>query len=116
MATAPSQSSLRLAELVGALSLATDLGMGQPMDHALRTCVLTALAGRSLGLPDSVVSDAFYVALLRFVGCTSDAHEEAARSGGDDIAFPIVQLELDANPNLGPTNACPAGQSIGTWR
>jgi hypothetical protein len=36
--------------------------------------------------------------------------------GGDDIAFPIVQLELDANPNLGPTNACPAGQSIGSWR
>jgi hypothetical protein len=36
--------------------------------------------------------------------------------GGDDIAFPIVQLELDANPNLGPTNACPAGQSLGSWR
>jgi hypothetical protein len=36
--------------------------------------------------------------------------------GGDDIAFPIVQLELDNNPNLGPTNACPAGQSLGSWR
>jgi len=36
--------------------------------------------------------------------------------GGDDIAFPIVELELTANPNLGPTNACPAGQSLGNWR
>jgi hypothetical protein len=36
--------------------------------------------------------------------------------GGDDIAFPMVQLELDANPNLEPTQACPAGQTIGAWR
>ncbi len=41
---------------------------------------------------------------------------KAGVGGGDDIAFPIVQLELDANPNLGPTNACPAGQSLGSWR
>ena len=36
--------------------------------------------------------------------------------GGDDVAFPIVQLELDANPNLAPTQACPAGQLLGSWR
>ena len=33
-------------------------------------------------------------------------------SGGDDIAFPIVQLELDNNPNLSSGDACPAGQTI----
>ena len=27
-------SGVRLADLVGAFSLATDLGLGQPMDHA----------------------------------------------------------------------------------
>ena len=37
-------------------------------------------------------------------------------NGGDDIAFPIVQLELDNNPNLSSGNACPAGQTIGSWR
>ena len=37
-------------------------------------------------------------------------------SGGDDIAFPIVQLELDNNPNLSSGDACPAGQTIGSWR
>ena len=36
--------------------------------------------------------------------------------GGDDIAFPIPQLELDTNPNLGNDMACPAGQTIGAWR
>ncbi len=36
--------------------------------------------------------------------------------GGDDIAFPIVQLELDNNPNLNAGDACPAGQAIGSWR
>jgi len=36
--------------------------------------------------------------------------------GGDDIAFPIVQQELDNNPNLTSGDACPAGQSPGSWR
>jgi hypothetical protein len=36
--------------------------------------------------------------------------------GGDDVAFPIAELELTQNPNLGPTQACPAGQTIGRWR
>ena len=31
---------LRLAEAVAALSLATDLGMGQPMGYGLRSCLL----------------------------------------------------------------------------
>ena len=31
---------LRLAEAVGVLSLATDLSMGQPLEHGLRTTVL----------------------------------------------------------------------------
>src|SRR6266516_2878881 len=42
---------LRLAELVAALSIATDLGLGQPMAHALRTCLIAISLGRALGLP-----------------------------------------------------------------
>ena len=34
------EPDLRLAELIAALSLATDLGMGQPMEHALRSSIL----------------------------------------------------------------------------
>jgi HD-GYP domain-containing protein (c-di-GMP phosphodiesterase class II) len=78
---------LRLAELVTALSLATDLGMGQPMEHALRTCLLSLRLGEALGLRSDQLKDVYYVALLRFLGCTADAHETAAAVGGDDIAF-----------------------------
>lgn len=36
--------------------------------------------------------------------------------GGDDIAFPIVQREIDANPFLDSGDACPVGQAPGSWR
>jgi hypothetical protein len=36
----PVTERLRLAELMAALSLATDLGMGQPLEQALRTCLI----------------------------------------------------------------------------
>lgn len=81
-----SEQQVRLAEMVGALSLATDLGMGQPMEQALRTCVLSVGIGRELGLSAEALSNVYYLALLRFVGCTSDAHEAASEVGGDEIA------------------------------
>lgn len=80
-------SRVRLAELVAALSLATDLGMGQPLEQAMRTCLLAVSAGRELGLEGTVLSEVYYLALLRYVGCTSDAHEQAAFVGGDEISY-----------------------------
>jgi len=38
-------SGVRLAELVGAFSLATDLGMGQPMEHVLRSWLIATRLG-----------------------------------------------------------------------
>src|SRR6266480_2977688 len=40
---------IRAAEVVGALSLATDLGTGQPLEHALRTAVLAVRLGELAG-------------------------------------------------------------------
>lgn len=77
---------IRLAELIASLSLATDLGMGQPMEQALHTCLLSMKAARELSVSESQLTDVYYLALLRFVGCTADAHETAAAVGGDDIA------------------------------
>jgi len=77
---------LRLAELMAALSLATDLGMGQPLEQALRTCLLAIELAARMGLAKDEISEVFYVALLRFIGCTVDAHELAEIFGGDDIA------------------------------
>jgi HD-GYP domain-containing protein (c-di-GMP phosphodiesterase class II) len=76
-----------LAEVTVALSLATDLGTGQPLAHGLRTCLLSLAASEALGLDAPTRSCVYHVALLRFVGCTSDASETAVLAGGDDLAF-----------------------------
>jgi HD-GYP domain-containing protein (c-di-GMP phosphodiesterase class II) len=81
------ESPLRLAELVAALSLATDLGTGQPLEHALRTCLLSLELSRRSGVAADQLADVYYVALLRFVGCTADAAQTAADVGGDDLTF-----------------------------
>ena len=85
--TSPRREQVRLAELMAAVSLATDLGTGQPMAHALRTCFVAAGLAREIGLPVQDVFDTYYVSLLRFLGCTAQASEDAALNGGDDIAL-----------------------------
>jgi HD-GYP domain-containing protein (c-di-GMP phosphodiesterase class II) len=91
-----------MAELTVALSLATDLGTGQPIEHGLRTCWLALAVSKALGLDASTRSCVYYVALLRFVGCTSDASETAALVGGDDIAFNAAMAPmLMAQPGEG---------------
>ncbi len=41
---------------------------------------------------------------------------KALVGGGDDIAFPIPDRELDNNPSLESGDACPVGQGPGSWR
>ena len=77
-------ASLRLAEPVAALSLATDLGMGQPMDSVLLSAVLGVRLASLFGVSDAELSEVYYVALLRFVGCNADAHV-AAETFGDEL-------------------------------
>jgi DNA-binding CsgD family transcriptional regulator len=68
---------VRLAELVGALSLGIDLGFGQPMEHVLRQCLIALRLAEHLGLDDQERSNVYYTALLINVGCHTDAHEQA---------------------------------------
>ncbi|HYY79987.1 MAG TPA: HD domain-containing phosphohydrolase [Actinomycetes bacterium] len=86
--------ALRSVELLAALSLATDLGTGQPLEHALRTGVLAVRLGGLAGVPERELADAFHAALLHSVGCTADAHE-AARLYGDDIAVRAAYATVD---------------------
>jgi len=83
-----------MAELTVALSLAMDLGTGQPMEHGLRTCWLSLAAAEELGLDAAARSCVYYVALLRFLGCTSDAAETAVLAGGDDVGFNAVMAPM----------------------
>ena len=58
---------IRLAELIAALSIATDLGMGQPMEYALCSCVLAVRLGEKLGLSEEELYEVYYQALLRYM-------------------------------------------------
>ncbi|MDP5228715.1 MULTISPECIES: HD domain-containing phosphohydrolase [Arthrobacter] len=78
---------LRLAEVIAAISLATDLGMGQPLEQGLRTCLTALELADAAGVEPGLRREIYYAALLRFLGCTADAQESAGIAGGDDIAF-----------------------------
>lgn len=77
---------MRLAELVGALSLGTDLGLGQPMEHVLRQTLIALRLAERLGLEESDRVVVYYTGLLAWVGCHVDAYEQA-KWFGDDIAL-----------------------------
>jgi HD-GYP domain-containing protein (c-di-GMP phosphodiesterase class II) len=77
---------VRLAELVAMLSLASDLGMGQPMEHAMRTCLIALRLGDELGLDGEQRESLYYVSLIGWVGCHVDAYEQA-KWFGDDLAL-----------------------------
>ena len=79
-------SGVRLAELMAALSIATDLGMGQPLETALRSCVVAMRLGEALNLDGETLRDVYYQALLRYIGCNADTHTLAAIFG-DELAL-----------------------------
>ena len=81
------EKGVRLAELMAALSLATDMGMGQPMEKAMRGCLLALELARRLNADADALHDVYYLALLQHIGCTSHAHEWAGYVGGDEIAM-----------------------------
>ncbi|HET7326198.1 MAG TPA: HD domain-containing phosphohydrolase [Nocardioidaceae bacterium] len=90
-------SGVRLAELVGTMSLAVDLGLGQPMGHVARSCVIASRLGDRMGLSQAERAALFYVTLLGWVGCIADSHESAAWFG-DDIAYRADVYDLDMKP------------------
>ena len=79
---------------MAALSVATDLGMGQPLEFALTACVLATRLGEELGLPESELHDVYYFGLLRFIGCNSDTHAIAALLG-DELSLRSAFAAVD---------------------
>ena len=94
MTQASADSGVRLADLVAAFSLATDLGLGQPMDHVLRSWRIAAGLGEHLGVEADDRGALYYVVTLAWVGCVADTPEVAALFG-DDIAFRADSYDVD---------------------
>jgi HD domain len=94
MSAPPTGTRVRLAELIAMISLGTDLGMGQPMEHVLRQSLIALRLAERLGLDEATRGVVYYVSLLAWVGCHVDAYEQA-KWFGDDLALKADARNVD---------------------
>jgi HD-GYP domain-containing protein (c-di-GMP phosphodiesterase class II) len=87
-------SGVRLNDLLVSLSLATDLGLGQPPEHMLRATRISMRLGARLGLEARDLATLYDVSVLTYVGCPVYGNE-AALLFGDDIAFRAATYDVD---------------------
>ena len=64
-----SDSGVQLSDLLVALSLATDLGFGQPSEHMLRSARIGMRLGGRLGVDAKELATLYDVGILTYVGC-----------------------------------------------
>lgn len=79
--------SLKLSELMGALSHALDITEGQPEGHCVRCCWIGMHIGASVGLDQDALWSLYYTLLLKDLGCSSNAARICQLYASDDLAF-----------------------------
>src|SRR4051794_7464070 len=94
MSAPATRTRVRLAELIAMLSLGTDLGMGQPMEHQLRQTLVAVRLAERVGLDEAARGVVSYVSLIAWVGCHVDAYEQA-KWFGDDLALKARSRGMD---------------------
>lgn len=80
-----SEEPVSLVTLLAALSYALDLTEGQPMGHALRTCLIGLRIAREIGVGGEERDDLHLALLLKDAGCSSNAARMYTLFGGDEI-------------------------------
>lgn len=93
-------AGVKLSELLVALSLATDLGLGQPFEHMLRSARISMRLGGRLGLGPRDLATLYDVSILTYVGCPVYGNE-AALLFGDDIDFRAGTYAVDLGGSSG---------------
>src|SRR6266851_2502041 len=81
-----SPGQLRTADLLGALSLAADLAIGLPAEHAVRSCYIGMHIADHLQLSSEQLVDVYYAHLLMDAGCTAWTSQLAGFILSDEIA------------------------------
>lgn len=100
--------------------MATDLSMGQPIEFALRSCVLGMRLGEALGLSDDELAEVYFQALLRYIGCNAETYAIVALFGDElslrrdfalvdmanaaEMAAFVLRHLRGANAGAGPLN------------
>jgi HD-GYP domain-containing protein (c-di-GMP phosphodiesterase class II) len=87
-------SGARRAEVLAALSISIDLGLGLPMEHVLRSSLLASMLADELDLSDEERATVYYTNLVLWIGCHADSHE-FSRWFGDDLAMRRDSYQLD---------------------
>jgi hypothetical protein len=82
----PPPGYLRTADLLAALSLASDLAVGLPAEHAVRSCYIAMHVAERLQLPAEQRIDLYYAMLLMDAGCTAWTSQLAGLIVSDEIA------------------------------
>jgi putative nucleotidyltransferase with HDIG domain len=67
------EPSIRVSEILSALSYALDLTEGQPMGHSVRACIIGMRLAQQIGLPATERGDLYYSLLLKDAGCSSNS-------------------------------------------
>ena len=86
---------LRLAEVLGSLSLATDMSTASPAESSLRATVVSTRLADGVGVSTEELPVVFYACLTRMLGCTATATESASTSLGHDQLFNHGLLTCD---------------------
>ena len=84
----------RRAEVLAALSISIDLGLGLPMEHVLRSSLLASMLADELELDEEQRATVYYTNLVLWIGCHADSHE-FSRWFGDDLAMRRDSYQLD---------------------
>ncbi len=77
-------STIRLSEVISALSYALDITEGQPEGHAVRSCLIGMRLAAELGLGAEDRSALYYASQLKDLGCSSNAAKMSHLLGADD--------------------------------
>ncbi len=78
-------TTVKLSEVLSALSFVFDMVEGQPEGHILRSCSIGMTIAERLQLSEEQRSVLFYALLLKDAGCSSNASKVTAPSGADDF-------------------------------
>lgn len=76
-------ATLRLAELIAPLAVASDDAAGLPPETSLRTALIGVSLGRACGVDAAGLGAIYYAGLLHHLGCNTTAHEETRLMGNE---------------------------------
>jgi HD-GYP domain-containing protein (c-di-GMP phosphodiesterase class II)/DNA-binding CsgD family transcriptional regulator len=82
--TSRGTESVDMIEVAATLSLATDLSIGVPLEHGLHSAVIARRLSELADVENEEATQAFYTALLFYVGCTGTALTGLRIFGNDE--------------------------------